>query len=79
MVYTAHMTKLLQEAIARVAVLPADEQNRAAEALLAFAADNRPYTLTPEQLAGVDHAIEQADRGDFATEADIRDIFGRAL
>ncbi len=65
--------------MARVAILPDDEQDRAAEALLAFAGDNRPYVLSVDQLAGIDHAIAQADRGEFATDAEVHEVFGRSL
>jgi hypothetical protein len=38
------MTKLLEEAMAQLQTLPEDEQDRAAEVLLAFAHDRRDYT-----------------------------------
>jgi hypothetical protein len=48
------MTKLLDEAIAKVRTLPDAEQDRAAEALLAaFTPDADDYTLTPEQAEEV--------------------------
>jgi len=48
------MTKLLEQAIAKVRELPEDEQNRAAEFLLDFASpDDQRYHLTDEQLAEV--------------------------
>ena len=48
------MTKLLEEAIAKVRELPEDEQDRAAGLLLDFAAPNsQGYHLTDEQLAEV--------------------------
>src|SRR5260221_6050530 len=50
----AHMTRLLEEAIAKVRELPEEEQNRAAGFLLDFATPNAPgYHLTAEQLAEV--------------------------
>ena len=73
------MTKLLEEALARLRVLPDDEQNRAAEVLLAFARDQRTYTFTAEQIAGVKHAMAQADRGEFAGDKRLRKIFKRSL
>jgi hypothetical protein len=49
-----HMTKLLEEAIAKVRELPEDEQNRAAGFLLDFAnPDAQGYHLTDKQLAEV--------------------------
>lgn len=73
------MTKLLEEAVARIQTLPEEEQDRAAEALIAFATDNRPYSLTSEQLAGISHAMGQADRSEFATAAELHEIFDRTL
>ena len=35
--------------------------------------------LTDEQIAGVHHAMGQADRGEFATDAELKEIFGRSL
>lgn len=71
------MTKL--EAVAQVRTLPEDEQNRAAEVLLAFADDRRDYTFDVEQIEGIRHAIAQADKGQFASDERLRGIFGRAL
>ncbi len=59
--------------------LPEDEQNRAAEVLLAFAQDRRDYTLDVEQIEGIRHAMAQADRGQFASDKRLRKIFGRGL
>ena len=73
------MTKLLLEAVARVSALPEVEQDRAAQALIAFASEQTTYVLSDEQIAGVYHAIGQADRGEFATDAQVREIFGHDL
>lgn len=35
--------------------------------------------LTEEQVAGVRHAMTQADRGDFSTDKELKEIFGRAV
>jgi hypothetical protein len=48
------MTRLLDEAIAQARTLPEDKQNQVAEALFAhIAGDERPYSLTPEQVEEV--------------------------
>jgi hypothetical protein len=76
------MTKLLEQAIAEVLELPEETQNMAADALLMvidYASDDEHYRLTDEQVAGVHHAIGQADRGQFATDAELKEIFGRSL
>ena len=59
------MTKLLEEAVAELRTLPKDEQDRAAEVLLAFAHDRQDYTLDAEQIEGIRHAMVQADKGQF--------------
>jgi len=76
------MTKLLEEAIAEVLELPEETQNMAADALLMvidYVNDDTHYRLTDEQVAGVHHAMCQADRREFATEAELKEIFGRSL
>ena len=76
------MTKLLEQAIAEILELPEETQNLAADALLMvvdYANDDAHYHLTDEQIAGVHHAMGQADRGEFATNAELKEIFGRSL
>jgi hypothetical protein len=73
------MTKLLEEAVEEVRALPEDEQDRAAQALLAFARERANYSFDDVQIAGIHHAIGQANRSEFASDASIRDIFGRSL
>ncbi len=76
------MTKLLEQAIAEVLDQPEETQNMAADALfmvIEHANNDANYRLTEEQVAGVRHAIEQADRGEFASNAELREIFGRSL
>ena len=66
------MTKLLQQAIAEISKLPSDRQDELAQILIA-AADNdlHPYLLTPDERKGVNEAIEQVARGEFADDDDI--------
>jgi hypothetical protein len=73
------MTKLLEEAVEELRTLPEDEQDRAAQALLAFARERHDYNFDDEQIAGIHHAMQQADRGEFASDAVVRGIFGRSL
>ncbi len=73
------MTKLLEEAVAQVRTLPVEEQDRAAEVLLALTRDRRSYTFSSEQIEGIHHAMRQADRGEFASKQKLRTIFGRDL
>ena len=73
------MTKLLEEAVALAHTLPENEQDRAAQVLLAFTRELNDYELDAEQLAGIDHAMGQADRGDFASGKRVKGIFDREL
>jgi predicted transcriptional regulator len=76
------MTKQLEQAIAEVLEQPEETQNMAADALLMVidhVSDDAHYRLTEEQIAGVHHAMGQADRGEFATDAELKEIFGRSL
>jgi hypothetical protein len=76
------MTKLLEQAIAEVLEQPEETQNMAADALfmlIEHANDDAHYRLTEEQVAGVQHAMGQADRREFATNAELKEIFCRPL
>jgi hypothetical protein len=65
------MTKLLEQGIAAVRNLPPDRQDMAGELLLGIAGAKDEYRLTPEQIEDVKIAIAQADRGEFATDAEM--------
>lgn len=73
------MTMRLDQAVALLKTLPDDEQERAANVLMAFAEDRSTYTLDDDQLAGIDHAMMQADHGAFASDAEIINMFGKRL
>lgn len=65
------MITLLQEAITQVALLPEDDQNRAAEVLLALA---RHTTFSPEDdatRAAVAEGVAQAKSGRFASQGEV--------
>jgi phage-related protein len=72
------MTKLLEDAVEELRTLPEDEQDRAAQALLAFARD-RHDNDDDEQIAGIHHAMGQADGGEFVSDGAMRTIFSRAI
>jgi hypothetical protein len=68
------MTKLLDEAVAKVRRLSEEEQDYAAAMLLGFAdreADS--YQLTPEHLAEVELARRQIKDGHFISDEEIRE------
>lgn len=72
------MTKLLQEAMEKLSQLPDGRQDELARMLIDVAAsDLQPYQLTDEQLAAVDEALAQADRGEFATDEEIAEVWKR--
>ena len=73
------MTKLLDQAIAKVRELPAQEQKRAAEALMLFAelARQGVYRLSPDELAAIEESRDQARRGDLATDAEVEAAYAR--
>jgi hypothetical protein len=65
------MTTLLDQGIRAVRELPADRQDMAGELLLTLAAVAPRYRLSAEQLEDLKLAVEQADRGEFASDQEI--------
>ena len=72
------MTKLLEQAVAAVRGLPAEMQDDLARMLLQFAGDDQPVVrLSAEEEASFDESLAQADRGEFATEDQVRAIWAK--
>jgi hypothetical protein len=73
------MTKLLDEAVAKVRELPEEEQNLAAESLMIFAelAKQGVYTLSPEERAAIEASKAEVRRGEFATDAEVEAAYAR--
>ena len=69
------MTKLLEQGIRAVQELPAERQDMAGELLLTLAASESQYGLTREQIEDVKLAIEEADRGEFATDNEMAETW----
>jgi hypothetical protein len=65
------MTSLLEKGIEAVRALPADRQDMAGELLLSLATSRPQFRLTAEQLEDVKLAMAEADRGEFATDAEM--------
>jgi hypothetical protein len=65
------MTKLLEEAIAKLKTLDDEQQDRIAALLLELTEGEPEFSLTQEQIEGIELALRQADEGQFATEEDI--------
>jgi len=78
-VYHGAMTELLERAIARVRALPNAMQDDAAHMLMLFAgeADEPVYRLTAEEAADLAHSLAQAERGEFATDEQIRAVWAK--
>lgn len=74
------MTKLLDEAIARVRELPESEQDDAAEILFSLAAKRaQPIRLDEETRAAVREGQTQARRGEFASDEEVARVYKRRV
>jgi hypothetical protein len=72
------VTKLLERAVETVRSLPPERQDELARVLLQLAGDDQPVIeLTPEEAASFDETLAQADRGEFATDAQVRAIWSK--
>jgi hypothetical protein len=70
------MTKLLERGIAAVSSLPAERQDVAGALLLELArAGAAEYELTAEQIADLREAVAEAERGEFASEAAVKEVW----
>jgi predicted transcriptional regulator len=72
------MTRLLEQAIETVATLPDDTQDELARILLQLAGvEQPPYELTPEEAADIDASLAEAERGEFATDEEVRAMWAK--
>jgi DNA-binding TFAR19-related protein (PDSD5 family) len=72
------MTRLLQEALDAVRLLPPENQDEIARAMLALAGrDGDAEEIDPAHLSDVLESLAQARRGEFATDAQIEAAFRR--
>jgi hypothetical protein len=72
------MTKLLQQAMETVSVLPDDVQDELALILLQLAGvDQPPIQLTPEEGADLAEADAEILRGEFATDEEMAAIWAK--
>lgn len=70
------MTKLLQKALEAVRLLPPENQDEIARAMLALAGDDFvPEEIDPTHLADVLASLAQAQRGEFASDAQVELAF----
>ena len=72
------MTRLLKQAVETVSALPADRQDELARVLLQLAGvEQPPYVLTPEEEADVNASLAEAERGEFATDEEVRAMWAK--
>lgn len=79
MEYPLHMTELLERAVETVRAMSPEAQDALALFLLEFAGgDNETVTpLTAEEEASLDESLAQAERGEFATDEEMRAIWAK--
>ena len=70
------MTDLLEQAVETVRELAPHQQDRISRVMIA-ASENEPYELTAEENAWLAPRIAAADRGDFASDDEVRATFAR--
>jgi hypothetical protein len=72
------MTRLLEQALEAISVLPDDVQDDLARMLLQLAGVEQPlYELTPEVASDIDASLAEADRGEFATDEEVRAMWAK--
>jgi hypothetical protein len=72
------MTKLLEQAVETVRGLPPEMQDDLALILLQLAGEDQPVLqLSTEEEASFNESLAQADRGEFATDDQVRAIWAK--
>jgi predicted transcriptional regulator len=72
------MTRLLEQAVETVSTLPEETQDELARILLQLAGVAQPpYQLTPEEAADLDASLAEAERGEFATDEEVRAMWAK--
>jgi predicted transcriptional regulator len=72
------MTRLLEQAVATVRVLPDEVQDELARILLQLAGvEQPPYELTSEEEADLNASLAEAERGEFATVEEVRALWAK--
>lgn len=71
------MTELLEKALAAVRKMPPDAQDAVAEAMLSLAeiGSDGAEEIEPDHLAAVLEGLEQAERGELATDEEVAAAF----
>lgn len=72
------MTRLFEQAVEAVSALPDETQDDLARILLQLAGVDQPlYELTPEEAADIDGSLAEAERGEFATDDEVRAVWAK--
>jgi putative addiction module component (TIGR02574 family) len=72
------MTKLLEKALAAAQRLPPDEQDELARAILGMIdADAEPHILSDQERAAIERSRAAAERGEFATDEQVRAVLSK--
>jgi predicted nuclease with TOPRIM domain len=71
------MTKLMKKALEAMREWPQDRQDEAAALLLALDRLGTSYHATQDELRAIDEALDQVERGERATPAQVEDAFAR--
>jgi hypothetical protein len=73
------MTKLLDEAVEAVRRLPLDDQDDIARAMIQLAGSELapPVVLSTEEREAIARSRVAADRGEFATDAQVRAVWAK--
>jgi hypothetical protein len=70
------MTRLLEHAVETLRALPPETQDSLARTLLQFVGEAPPaFQLTAEEESSFDESLAQEDRGEFATDGQVRAIW----
>jgi hypothetical protein len=73
------MTRLLDQALDMVRQLPAADQDGIARAIMRLAGgdDAEPVPLTADEQAAIKRSKEAAERGEFATDQQVADVWAK--
>ena len=77
--YIATMTKLLEEALEAVRRLPSHDQDDIARAITQLAGSGQPapIVLSPEEREAIARSKAAAERGEFATDEQVRAVWAK--
>ena len=73
------MTELLTKALEAVRHLPADEQDEIARTILALVGsdEGEPVPLTAEERTAIARSKAEAERGEFASDEEVRAVWAK--